>query len=193
MPVEQVIGAHLEQLFPGMEILSWSPFRVTRDADLDLEEDEAEDLLAAIESGLQRRRRLSDAVRLEIDRSMSERALDLLLEELELGPDDVYLNDALLDLGALWQLYERIPRPDLRDEPWVPQPVPRLPEGRGRAPPRLLRACCASATCWCTTPTTPSRRPSRSSSPRPPTTPTCSPSSTRSTGAPGPRTRSAAR
>jgi polyphosphate kinase len=131
VPVEQVIGAHLEELFPGMEILSWSPFRVSRDADLDLEEDEAEDLLAAIESGLHRRRRASDAVRLEIDRSMSERALDLLLEELELGPDDVYVNDALLDPGSLWQLYERIARPDLRDEPWVPQPVPGLPKLEG--------------------------------------------------------------
>ena len=129
VPVEQVIGAHLERLFPGMEILSWSPFRVSRDADLDLEEDEAEDLLAAIESELQRRRRLSDAVRLEVDRGMSERALDLLLEELELGRDDVYVNDALLDLGSLWQLYERIPRPDLRDELWVPQPAPRVPKG----------------------------------------------------------------
>jgi polyphosphate kinase len=123
--VEQVIGAHLEQLFPGMEILSWSPFRVTRDADLDLEEDEAEDLLAAIESGLQRRRRLSDAVRLEIDRSMSDRALDLLLEELELGPDDVYVHDGLIDHGSLWQLYDRVGRPDLRDEPWAPQPTTR--------------------------------------------------------------------
>jgi polyphosphate kinase len=138
VPVEQVIGAHLEQLFPGMEILSWSPFRVTRDADLDLEEDEAEDLLAAIESGLQRRRRLSDAVRLEIDRSMSERALDLLLEELEIGPDDVYVNDALLDLGSLWQLYERISRPDLRDEPWVPQPVPAFPRAEGGRRPDLF-------------------------------------------------------
>jgi polyphosphate kinase len=140
VPVEQVIGAHLEQLFPGMEILSWSPFRVTRDADLDLEEDEAEDLLAAIESGLQRRRRLSDAVRLEIDRSMSERALDLLLEELEIGPDDVYVNDALLDPGSLWQLYERIPRPDLRDEPWVPQPVPEFPKPEGGRRPDLFAA-----------------------------------------------------
>jgi len=131
VPVEQVIGAHLEHLFPGMEILSFCPFRVTRDADLDLEEDEAEDLLAAIESELQRRRRLSDAVRLEIDRSMSERALDLLLEELEIGPDDVYVNDALLDLGSLWQLYERIARPDLRDEPWVPRPVPAFPKAEG--------------------------------------------------------------
>jgi polyphosphate kinase len=131
VPVEQVIGAHLEQLFPGMEILSWSPFRVTRDADLDLEEDEAEDLLAAIESELQRRRRLSDAVRLEIDRSMSERALDLLLEELELGPDDVYVHDGPIDHGDLWELYERLARPDLRDAPWVPQPAPRLPKAEG--------------------------------------------------------------
>lgn len=134
VPVEQVIGAHLEALFPGMEIVSWSPFRVTRDADLDVEEDEAEDLLAAIESELQRRRRRSDAVRLEVDRTLSERALDLLLEELELSADDVYVNDALLDLGALFELYERVGRPELRDEPWVPQPAPRLakPEGARR-------------------------------------------------------------
>lgn len=133
VPVEQVIGAHLEMLFPGMEIVAWSPFRVTRDADLELEEDEAEDLLVAIESQLIRRRR-SDAVRLEVDRTLSQRALDLLLEELELSPDDVYLNDALLDLGDLSELYERVARPDLRDEPWVPQPAPRLakPEGARR-------------------------------------------------------------
>ncbi|HEX2484111.1 MAG TPA: polyphosphate kinase 1, partial [Myxococcota bacterium] len=131
VPVEQVIGAHLEMLFPGMEIVSWSPFRVTRDADLDLEEDEAEDLLAEIESQLQRRRRRSDAVRLEVDRSLSQRALDLLLEELELSPDDVYLNDALLDLGDLMELYDRVDRPDLRDETWVPQPAPRLAKAEG--------------------------------------------------------------
>jgi polyphosphate kinase len=131
VPVEQVIGAHLEMLFPGMEIVSWSPFRVTRDADLDLEEDEAEDLLAEIESQLQARRRRSDAVRLEIDRSLSQRALDLLLEELELSPDDVYVNDALLDLGDLSELYDAVGRPELRDEPWVPQPAPRLPKAEG--------------------------------------------------------------
>jgi len=132
LPVEQVIGAHLEALFPGMEIVSWSPFRVTRDADLDVEDEEAaEDLLVAIESELQRRRRRSDAVRLEVDRSISQRALDLLLEELELGPDDVYVHDAPLDLGGLVEIYQRVQRPDLRDEPWAPQPAPRLarPEG----------------------------------------------------------------
>jgi len=70
-------------------------------------------------------------VRLEIDRTISQRALDLLLEELELGPDDVYVHDALLDLGGLWQLYERVQRPDLKDEPWVPQAAPRLVSGEG--------------------------------------------------------------
>jgi polyphosphate kinase len=125
IPIEQVIAAHLDSLFPGMVVESSCPFRVTRDADLALEEDEAEDLMAAIETGLHRRRRSSDAVRLEVDASVSPRVRQLLADELDLDEADVYVRRDLLDLGALWQLYQ-LDRPDLKYEPWMPRLDPRL-------------------------------------------------------------------
>jgi polyphosphate kinase len=125
VPIEQVISAHLDRLFPGMGIESHCEFRVTRDADLDIEEDEAEDLLVAIESGLRRRRRSSDAVRLEVDAGMPDHTRALLLEELELDPEDLYVREGLLDLGALWQLH-RLDRPDLKDRAWIPRSEPHF-------------------------------------------------------------------
>ena len=86
MPLEQVIAAHLGALFPGMEIETHHAFRVTRNADLTLEEDEADDLLAAVEMEL-RRRRFGRAVRLEIEATMTDEVRDLLCRELDLGPD----------------------------------------------------------------------------------------------------------
>jgi len=120
LPIEQVIAAHLDRLFPGMAIESQCSFRVTRDADLDIEEDEAEDLLVAIESGLRRQRRLSEAVRLEVDTAMPDHTRSLLLDELELDPEDVYVCPTLLDLGDLWEI-ARLDRPDLKEPPWVPR------------------------------------------------------------------------
>jgi polyphosphate kinase len=117
-----------------MEVVSHHVFRVTRDADLDVEEDEGEDLLSAVEGVLQRRRRGASPVRLEIDRAMPEEIRDLLLRELELGPDDVYVVDGLLDHGALAGLV-KLDRPDLKDEPWVPVTQPRL---SGDEPPDLF-------------------------------------------------------
>ncbi|MGH0033066.1 MAG: polyphosphate kinase 1 [Myxococcota bacterium] len=125
VPIEQLIAAHLDQLFPGMEIVSHCPFRVTRDADLDIESDDAENLLLAVESGVKRRRRLSDAVRVEADKSMSAEVRDLLLEELELDENDFYVRHTLLDLGSLWELY-RVERPDLKAESWASRPVATL-------------------------------------------------------------------
>ncbi len=125
VPVEQVIAAHLDRLFPGMEIDSHSFFRVTRDADLDIEETEADDLMVAIESELQRQRRLSDAVRLEVDAGMSRHSRDLLLEELELDEEDLYVRETPLDLGDLWEIY-RLDRPDLKDPSWQPRPEPHF-------------------------------------------------------------------
>src|SRR5262249_30497300 len=81
LPIEQLIAAHLEALFPGMEIVSQHPFRLTLDADLSVDEDASRDLLAAIQSGLHRRLRMNDAVRLEIDKTMSARVRDLLMAE----------------------------------------------------------------------------------------------------------------
>ena len=126
VPLEDVIGAHLESLFPGMEIASRHVFRVTRDADLEVEEDEAEDLLSAIESVLWRRRRAASPVRLEIDTTMTPEVLELLARELELEElDDVYVARGLLDLAGLWALYG-LDRPDLKEEPWTPVTQPRL-------------------------------------------------------------------
>jgi len=137
VPLEQLIAAQLHMLFPGMRVVSHHVFRLTRNADFDLEGDEAEDLLEAVQSVLQRRRRSPLAVRLEVDRTMSPGVLDLLVRELELEPDDVYTVDAPLDLGGLWDI-TRIDRRDLAAEPWAPVTQPALaasPEG----PPDLFR------------------------------------------------------
>ena len=117
VPLEQVIAAHLGTLFPGMEIQGHEPFRVTRNADLALEEEEADDLLAAVELEL-RRRRFGKAVRLEIDSTMSSATRELLMRELELEPDDVYETEGPLELGGLWSVYE-LDRPELKDDVWV--------------------------------------------------------------------------
>jgi polyphosphate kinase len=116
VPLEQVIAEHLSSLFPGMIIEQHQPFRVTRNADLTVEEDEADDLLAAVEFEL-RRRRFGKAVRLETASDFDDEMRDLLVRELDLIEDDVYVSDAPLDLGGLWTLHE-LSRPDLKDEPW---------------------------------------------------------------------------
>ncbi|MBK9179529.1 MAG: RNA degradosome polyphosphate kinase [Acidimicrobiales bacterium] len=118
VPLEQVIAAHLPTLFPGMEVVDHVPFRVTRNADLTLEEEEADDLLAAVEMEL-RRRRFGRAVRLEVDRKMSPEICELLVRELDLDDDDVFEHDAPLDLSGLWALHA-LGRADLKDEPWAP-------------------------------------------------------------------------
>jgi polyphosphate kinase len=125
VPLEDVIAAHLDSLFPGMEISSRHVFRVTRDADVEVEEDEAEDLLSAIENVLWRRRRAASPVRLEVDRSMTPEVLDLLVRELDLEPADVYVSGGLLDLAGMMAL-ARLERPDLKDAPWTPVTQPRL-------------------------------------------------------------------
>jgi polyphosphate kinase len=124
VPLEQVIAAHLDQLFPGMEIESHFAFRVTRNADLTLEEEEADDLLAAVEMEL-RRRRFGRAVRLEIDLSMSEEVRTLLLRELDVTDDDVYCHAGPLDLSGLWGVHA-LERPDLKDRAFAPVTQHRL-------------------------------------------------------------------
>jgi polyphosphate kinase len=104
VPLEQVIAAHLGRLFPGMKIVERHPFRVTRDADVEIEVDEADDLLATLESLLRGRKRAPEAVRLEVTTSMPPRLRKMLLRELLLTPSDLYVIDGLLDLGDLWSL-----------------------------------------------------------------------------------------
>ena len=118
VPLEQVIAAHLDALFPGMRIESCASFRVIRNADLTLEEEEADDLLAAIELEL-RRLRSGRAVRLEVDRHMTGEVVDLLVRELELGAEEVHGLEAPLGLAGLWAVYE-LDRPELKEAVWVP-------------------------------------------------------------------------
>jgi polyphosphate kinase len=125
--LEQVIAAHLGSLFPGMEIETHHPFRVTRNADLTLEEEEADDLLEAVEMEL-RRRRFGRAVRLEVDASMTDEVRTLLTRELDLQPEDVYDVAGPLDLTALWVVYA-LDRPELKEEPFVPVIPARLTRG----------------------------------------------------------------
>ncbi len=125
VPLEDVIAIHLQALFPGMEIVSHFPFRVTRDGDLDDVDSDAEDLLAAIQTELRRRRRHARVVRLEVDPRMSREVLELLMRELELQPSDVYQLDGLLDMGSLLVLTQ-LDRPDLKAEVWTPTTQPRL-------------------------------------------------------------------
>jgi polyphosphate kinase len=124
VPLEQVIAAHLSRLFGDMVIGEHSAFRVTRNADLALEEDEADDLLAAVEMEL-RRRRFGRAVRLDVSSEMSQDMREMLLHELDLGADDLYEIDAPLDLGGLWRVYD-LDRPDLHEEAWAPMTPPGL-------------------------------------------------------------------
>src|SRR5947209_7668103 len=136
MPLEDVIALHLPALFPGMEIIAHYPFRVTRDGDLDDVDSDAEDLLAAIQTELRRRRRHARVVRLEVNPGMSAELLELLTRELELQPSDVYQVDGPLDLSAVHALAQ-LDRPDLKEEPWTPTTQPRL-QGLGAEVPDLF-------------------------------------------------------
>jgi polyphosphate kinase len=127
LPLEDLIAVHLPQLFPGLEVVSHHLFRVTRNADMEVEEDRDEDLLQALERELARRR-FGKAVRLEVTDSMDPQILEVLLSEMELSPEDVLHVPGLLDLSALWSIYG-LDRPELKDEPFVPATHPRLSDG----------------------------------------------------------------
>jgi polyphosphate kinase len=125
VPLEQVIALHLAVLFPGMEIVSNHFFRVTRDADLDVDDDEAEDLMAAVQAELMRKRRKGRAVRLEVGPDMSPDVLALLLRELELGHQDVYTASGMLDMTGLLSIH--VPGSNqLPTRMWMPATQPRL-------------------------------------------------------------------
>ncbi len=123
VPAEEIIAAQLHQLFVGMVVEEHAFFRVTRNADLTLEEEEADDLLAAVEMEL-RKRRFGRAVRLEVQHGISAEMLELLMRELDVEPGDVSQHRGLLDMTCLFQL-SGVDLPDLKDTPW-----PRLTAGR---------------------------------------------------------------
>jgi polyphosphate kinase len=122
--LEQIIAANLDALFPGMEIVEHHLFRVTRNADLSIEEDEAPDLLMAIEEEL-RKRRFGKVVRLEIERSMPQQTRGLLARGLGVDDQDIYEVSGMLDLTALFATAE-LDEPKLQIVPWQPVIPPRL-------------------------------------------------------------------
>jgi polyphosphate kinase len=122
--LEEIIAANLAALFPEMELGECYCFRVTRNADLMLSEGEADDLLAAVEMEL-RRRRFGSAVRLEVESAMPEEMVSLLVDELELDVDDVYRVRVPMGLDDLEELVG-IDRPDLKEPLWAPMTPPRL-------------------------------------------------------------------
>ena len=124
IPVESVIIEFLATLFPGMEIDEATIFRVTRNADLALEDEDAEDLLQAVEVEL-RKRRYGRAVRLEIDHQASTKMRELLIAEHDLSEKDVVAVDGLVDPACLWQMHA-VDRSDLKDDQWQPVTAGRL-------------------------------------------------------------------
>ncbi|NOK36595.1 polyphosphate kinase 1 [Corallococcus exercitus] len=135
VPLEEIIAQHLGDLFPGMEVLNWSLFRVTRDADFTVSED-AEDLLKAVETELSQRR-FGDVIRLEVQAGMSAKLLEPLVEALTLEPRQVYEENGLLDLADMMSLAMTPGFSEQRDPPWTPVTQARLrtdnesPDGGG--------------------------------------------------------------
>jgi polyphosphate kinase len=117
VPLERVLSHYLPALFPGMEIVERSLFRVTRDGDLEVS-DEADDLLEAVELEL-RRARFGEVTRLEVSQSMSQAMRERLQEGLRVADELVYPLEGMLDLGELGEL-ARLDRPDLKNDPWLP-------------------------------------------------------------------------
>lgn len=124
IPLEAVIAHHLGTLFPGMEVLDYGLFRVTRDADFTVSED-AEDLLVAVQDEL-RQRRFGDVIRLEVQAGMTPKLLEPLVEALGLEPRQVYSEQSLLALADLHALVGTPGFSELRDPPWAPVTQPRL-------------------------------------------------------------------
>jgi polyphosphate kinase len=124
VPLEQVIAANLDRLFPGMQIVDHAVFRVTRDADFEVS-DEADDLLRAVEAEL-RRRRFGEVVRVEVESGMDPELRHYLTEALEVEARQVYDVPGLIDCEDLWQLVGLPGFDELRDPPWTPVTQPRL-------------------------------------------------------------------
>ena len=116
--LEDVVATHLDMLFPGLQVVAAYPFRVTRDADLEIKDDAASDLLTTIEAQVGMRH-FGSVVRLEVDRTMPEAIRAVLMQHLHLAPSQVYTVDGPLGLANLLEL-TRLDRPDLKDPPFLP-------------------------------------------------------------------------
>jgi polyphosphate kinase len=138
VPLEDVIGEHLKRLFPGMEVLQFHTFRVTRNEDLEVEEDDAENLLQALEKELLRRR-FGPPVRLEVEESITPQVLDLLISELGVSPQEVVRVPGPLDLRGLHDIAD-LPREDLKYPAFVPITHGNLTEVESSSPIDVFEA-----------------------------------------------------
>jgi polyphosphate kinase len=136
VPLEDVISAHLHTLFPGMEIQQTHTFRVTRNEDVEVEEDDAENLLQALERELMRRR-FGPPVRLEVEESIDPHVLELLISELDVNELEVFRLPGPLDLTGLWTLYG-LDRDDLKQKKFVPKTSRQLSEVESASAPDVL-------------------------------------------------------
>jgi len=138
VPLEDVIREHLKRLFPGMEVLEVHTFRVTRNEDLEVEEDDAENILAALEKELLRRR-FGPPVRLEVEESIAPQVLDLLMSELGISDDEVFRLAGPLDLRGLHDIAD-LPRQELKYPAFLPSTHLRLAEVESAAPVDVFKA-----------------------------------------------------
>ena len=136
VPLEDIISAHLDELFPGMEILQHHTFRVTRNEDVEVEEDDAENLLKALERELVRRR-FGPAVRLEVEETIDSHVLDLLVSELDVSDQEVFRLPGPLDMTGLWSIVG-LDRDDLKQRRFVPKTSRQLSEVESANPPDIL-------------------------------------------------------
>jgi polyphosphate kinase len=125
VPLEQIVAHNLEFLFQGMVIQQYALFRITRDAYMELEEDEADDLLLAIQQELRKVRLGGSVIRMELQAAMPQAVRETLITEMELTEQDVYEVEGLLNLRDLMSLLS-LPLPELKDPPWTPVVPPRL-------------------------------------------------------------------
>ena len=138
VPLEDVIAAHLDKLFPGMEVLQHHTFRVTRNEDVEVEEDDAENLLQAMERELMRRR-FGPPVRLEVEETVDPHVLDLLVRELGITDEEVFALPGPLDLTGLMGLLD-LDRPELKDAPFLPRTSRELTEVESATAPNIFAA-----------------------------------------------------
>jgi polyphosphate kinase len=138
VPLEDVIASNLDQLFPGMEVVQHHTFRVTRNEDVEVEEDDAENLLQAMERELMRRR-FGPPVRLEVEETVDPHVLDLLVRELAISDSEVFALPGPLDLTGLWGLMG-LDRPELKDAPFLPRTNRELAEVESATSPDILAA-----------------------------------------------------
>ncbi len=142
VPLEDVIGDHIKRLFPGMQVLAVHTFRVTRNEDLEVEEDDAENLLKALEKELLRRR-FGPPVRLEVEESIDEHVLELLVSELGVAPEEVFRLPGPLDLRGLHDIAD-LPRQDLEYDAFIPATHPLLAPVESASPVDVFKAVARS-------------------------------------------------